>query len=57
METPYVISELKDGRFVVHNPHPDSMEWECVRTIEEAKEKLNQKNKEYLEFISRIRGE
>lgn len=57
METPYIISELKDGRFAVHNPHPDAMEWECVDTIEDAQKKLKEKNKQYLEFIGRLIGE
>ena len=57
MKTPYIISELKDGRFMVHDPHPDAMEWECVDTIEEAKEKLKEKNKKYLEFMNRMKGQ
>ena len=56
MKTPYIISKLKDGRFAVHNPHPDAMEWECVDTIEDAQKKLKEKNKQYLEFINRLSG-
>ena len=57
MKTPYIISKLIDGRFAVHNPDPNAMEWECVSTAEEAKEKLKEKNRQYIEFVKRVKAE
>jgi hypothetical protein len=48
MRTPYIISKIK-GKFVVQNPHPDALEWECFDTLEEAKKGLEKKRKEYFE--------
>ena len=52
MNTPYIISKLND-KFLVHNPHPHSMEWEVLNTIEEAEQKLKEKNEQYLKFVKK----